>query len=414
MDVLSYKEYRRYLLLNLIHALGPISRTRLADITDYRLAAVGEIVGELLEENLLTESGSTCVGQGRRRTLLKLNTEYLSAIGISVNGAAVIIKMLTIDGRVLKEVSHPLVELGSAQRLQQEVVSTVQQFLEEFGDRKIFGIGICDSGDAPGTVILGEQYAFSFERFVSWVREELREVLEQTCGLPVVVYGRGTLISVADEKFGAARGLRDFVSLDLCNGIGMSFYCNGMVVAGSSGQAGQLGHMRVSENGTICHCGKPGCVEKLAMFPAIKKKILDELEKGAYSALRAFYDGSRELSVEDVRRALDAGDRLCNHFVRESAEMLGLATANVVNVLDPQAVIFHGYMLGLGERFTAPLIESAWENIMPCFSHVEIRLMEDSLEDMLPMGAAAMMLARFLKTDDFQWVYHLETEHSDM
>ena len=88
MAFLSYPDYKRYLILNLIHRCGPISRTRLAELTDYIPAVITGIVKELMDAQLVIEKGSAYAGQGRRRALLQINNDYICAVGISISEAS--------------------------------------------------------------------------------------------------------------------------------------------------------------------------------------------------------------------------------------------------------------------------------------------------------------------------------------
>lgn len=412
MNFLNYKEYRRYLVLNLIHSLGPISRTKLAEITDYRPAAIGDIINELMDENLLVETGSAASGQGRHRTLLGLNSDYICAIGISINASTIITNLLTIDGTVQKSVSNRIHSSGSIDELVQQIITTIQDMRAQYSNRKILGIGICDPGPAPGHWDDAGNLFPTLIAFNDWVNHDLKQILQARFDLPVAVFARGILTSIAEEKFGAAKGLKDFICLDLCNGVGMSFYVNGSVVRGANNVAGQIGDTVVHSNDRVCSCGKVGCVEASAAFPAVRASILGALERGVFSVLNSYYDSKQELSVDDVKRALDSGDKLCCHYIKESAQLLGLAIANAVNLLNPECVFLHGYMIGLGDFFLNSLESAIRENCMMVFSNVNIKILSPSLEDDLPLGAAAVIFDDFLHTDDFKWVKSLNVETS--
>jgi predicted NBD/HSP70 family sugar kinase len=412
LSFLNYKEYRRYLVLNLIHSLGPISRTKLADITDYRPAAIGDIINELMEENLLVETGSAASGQGRHRTLLGLHSDYICALGISINASTIITNLLTIDGAVQESVSTRIHASGSIDELVQQTIQTIQSMLAQYSNRKILGIGICDPGPAPGHWDEAGDLFPTLIAFNDWVNHDLKSILQSRFDLPVAVFARGILTSIAEEKFGAAKGLKDFICLDLCNGVGMSFYVNGGVVRGANHVAGQIGDTVVHSNDRVCSCGKVGCVEASAAFPAVRANILGALERGVFSVLNSFYDSKQELTVSDVKRALDSNDKLCCHYIKESAQLLGLAIANAVNLLNPQCVFLHGYMIGLGDFFLQNLVDAIRENCMMVFSNVDIKVLSPSLEDDLPLGAAAVIFDDFLHADDFKWVKSLNVESS--
>ena len=90
--------FKRYLILNMISHLGPISRTELIELTDYRPASVTEIIKELLDEKLIVESGQASVGHGRKRTMLEINKGHLCAVGLSFTNEFVNIVLSRVDG----------------------------------------------------------------------------------------------------------------------------------------------------------------------------------------------------------------------------------------------------------------------------------------------------------------------------
>ena len=99
---------RSQMILNIIHHLGPISRTELTDLTDWRPASVGDIIRELLEKQLIIETGHSSGGHGRKRTLLEINKEHLYAIGISFTPEEALCLAAGIDGRIFTRSSVPI------------------------------------------------------------------------------------------------------------------------------------------------------------------------------------------------------------------------------------------------------------------------------------------------------------------
>ena len=100
--------HRSQMILNIIHHLGPISRTELIELTDYRPASVGDIIKELLEKQLIMETGHSSGGHGRKRTLLEINKEHLYAIGISFTPDSALCLAAGIDGRIFLQSSIPI------------------------------------------------------------------------------------------------------------------------------------------------------------------------------------------------------------------------------------------------------------------------------------------------------------------
>ena len=95
--------HKRHLILNIISHLGPISRTELIDLTDYRPASVSAIIKDLLDEQLIVETGYSSTGHGRKRVLLEINKSHLCAISLAFHPGSVTILAAQIDGTPLQQ-----------------------------------------------------------------------------------------------------------------------------------------------------------------------------------------------------------------------------------------------------------------------------------------------------------------------
>lgn len=400
--------HRKELILNMIHHLGPISRTELIALTDYRPASVGELVAELLEERLIVESGSLSAGHGRRRILLELNREYLCAMGISFTEGSVHYIVAQPDGRILHQ-SHTDFSQGiSRHALADRICGHVAQILSSFTEKKIVGVGICNPLYDPRSYQATTSLAANYNHFNDWIHYGLQPRLEQLTNLLVRSFSSVTLPVLAEQRFGVAKGVENFIWVELSNGIGASICCNGMAVGGAKGVAGELGHTVVSQAGgpPFCYCGKPGCVESACAYPALIGQIRSALESGVFSVLNSYHASPEEITVSDIRRALDAGDRMCMHLVKAAAKELGLAIANAVNLLNPELIVLYGFMLELGGYFLTALESTIRENVISLAENFEIRL-SNSLESILPLGAVAELFSDYLQSDNYKWVYRL-------
>ena len=99
--------FRRFAILNMISAFGPISRTRLSDISGFRPATVGEVAKELLDDGLVAETGFSASGAGRRRTMLEVNRPAIGAVGIAIASDRVSAVLATLDGAIHREETCP-------------------------------------------------------------------------------------------------------------------------------------------------------------------------------------------------------------------------------------------------------------------------------------------------------------------
>jgi len=405
----SYNDHKRYLIMNIVNHLGAVSRTDLAELTGYQLASISTLTKQLIAENILVETGSYSAGHGRKRTLLRLNSEFLCAISISFSAAEVTCITAQFDGTILSKDTADFSANTSRSGICACVCDLIQSSLERYSDRCIIGVGICTpSNDPAGYPIVELDPAFRQLR--DWIQNALLPFLRERFTIPIEMFHDIALAALVEHNFGSAKGVQDFICVELSNGIGCSICCNGKSVIGVNAYAGELGHTVVSGAGTgagLCYCGKSGCVEQFASLPVILQSISASLDSKIYSLLRARADPSH-LTVDDVRTAADAGDLLCRHYIKQAAEHLGVAVANTIMLLNPSMIVLYGHMLSLGDYFLDQLKTTINENICP-----RSRVREDSiivspgLQEQLPLGAISELFAGYLKKEDFSWVYQL-------
>ena len=406
--MLQYVQYqRRDLILNLINHYGPISRTELIALTDLRPATVGDIIKELLDQKQITQTGSVSGGHGRRRVMLDINREYLCAIGIAFTPGKVVCIVSRIDGSTVEHVSIPLPAGISKHDISVLITEQVEKILASHPDRKMVGIGICNPLYDPSTYEIKDSLQSNYRHFNDWIWEDLIPSLEKTAGIPVQAFSSVTLPAMAEQRFGAARGKQNFICVELSNGVGSSICADGVMIGGAQGVAGELGHTLITVPGAqakVCYCGKPGCVEASASYPVLAERIRASLRSGVFSVLSTYHENAEDFTVEDIRRAIESGDRMCRQYVKECAHLLGIAIANAVTLLNPELIVLFGFMVELGDFFLSALEESIRSNVLVLSDTFEIRISE-SPDITYPLGAAAEIFASYLKTDRYQWVY---------
>lgn len=401
----SRQSSKRDCILNMIHHLGPISRTELIELTDYRPATVSEIIKELMDEGLVVESGHVSSGLGRKRVMLEIHYSRICAISIAITAQSVIYVAAQLNGEILRKLEVSVDPALPKLQLSEQIAGQLQGLLAEFADKEIVGIGICEPFYDPARYRSDDPELHGHAQFNRWIHQDLKQRLDAISGKHTQIFSPVILPVVAEQRYGTARDAQNFICVELSNGIGASICCNGRPVAGAHGVAGELGHTVIdssSLDAPLCYCGKPGCVERTTAFPALQAQIQSALDRGVFSVLR----GCGALTVQQVRRALDAGDRMCRHYVKEAAVRLGAAIANAVNLLNPELVVLYGFMLELGEYFLQNLELSIRENTVLLAGDFRI-CTTSSMENLLPLGAVAELFTTYLKMDDYKWVYQL-------
>ncbi len=158
-------------------------------------------------------------------------------------------------------------------------------------------------------------------------------------GLPVTVDNDVHAAANAELRFGAGCVYSSFVYLNVGTGIAMGIVENGRLMRGASNYAGEIGHMLVDPHGEPCICGRRGCLEPIASGGGILGRARQMLKQYPNSSLHRYGSGLHtQLIFDEARR----GDLLAERLKKEAQEALGIALTNVVNLLNPGAVILGG------------------------------------------------------------------------
>jgi predicted NBD/HSP70 family sugar kinase len=119
---------------------------------------------------------------------------------------------------------------------------------------------------------------------------------------------------------------------------------NGRLYRGAAGTAGEIGHTTIEEDGPLCRCGNRGCLETVASAPAL------------LALLRSSYGG--DLTIEDVLHLSDEGDIGCRRVIADAGRHIGVAVANLCNLLGPELIIVGGELALAGDVLLNPMRES--------------------------------------------------------
>jgi predicted NBD/HSP70 family sugar kinase len=203
-----------------------------------------------------------------------------------------------------------------------------------------------------------------------WDGVEVADVMERRLGRPVYVDNAANLAALGELRLGAARGKQNAVYIDVGDGIGAGLILGGRIYSGHSGIAGELGHTIIREDGPLCRCGNRGCLEAIAGGPAILEPL-----RSARSGLK----------LQDVIIHAMSGDSACIRAIAKAGEAIGIATANLCNVLDPERVVVGGELARAGELLLGPLRREVERSIV-----AGIDAIPDIVQDQLGVRASTI------------------------
>lgn len=153
-------------------------------------------------------------------------------------------------------------------------------------------------------------------------------MLAERTGLPTRIANDVNACALAEQRFGAGRGIQNLLWITVSTGIGGGLVLGGRIYEGGGGIAGEFGHLVVDEGGPLCGCGHRGCLEAVAAGPAIARR-----------AHQAGLQAPDATTLADLARS---GDPTALRLWQETGIYLGRAIAFAINLLDPDLVVIGG------------------------------------------------------------------------
>jgi len=342
-------------LFELLRKRPVTTRTELVRLSGLSKATVSEAISALMAQGFLHEAGKRQPGRGRSQVVLEFAPRTRLVLGAQFTEHGCHAVLADMRAGPVAYAERPLTGSDPAQFVD-DLVACVDE-LRLHANAPIIGLGV----GVPGLVdTTGREVVVSVPH--SWQHVPICDLLEERLGLPVVATNRAKAAALGEYWQGtyvgpdAAPASRDNLAyIFVGSGIVAGFVIGGALYLGSGGAAGELGHVTVLPDGPVCGCGNRGCLHMLASESAILRTVRTRLRAQPGAALRGSLP-MHSLGMISLPLLIDAsnqGDDLVLETVREAASWLGIAIANVVNLMNPSLVVIGGPVA----EFGAPFIE---------------------------------------------------------
>jgi predicted NBD/HSP70 family sugar kinase len=200
-----------------------------------------------------------------------------------------------------------------------------------------------------------------------WDRFPIRASLEEKWKTSVTLNNDAELGALGEWAYGAGRGERNLAFIKVGSGIGAGLIINRQIYGGTTGSAGEIGHLTVDENGPLCACGNHGCLEAFAGGHAIASQARSLVASGKRTLLSE--KDIHSLSALDVAEAARRGDLPSQEIVKRSGRYIGIAIAGLINLFNPSTVIIGGGVAQVGDLLTTPIRQAVRERSLRASEH---------------------------------------------
>lgn len=227
---------------------------------------------------------------------------------------------------------------------------------------------------------------------------DVYQELSSATGLPLVFDNDANMAAYGEWTGGAARGARHVFFVSFGTGIGSALILDGRLHRGAMGYAGELGHCKVDPNGMECGCGGVGCLETIASGPNIVRRVREMFfTDPAYSLSSLAGDMAGALTLQRIVEAAVGGDRLARAVLREAGAAVGLAIANVINLLNVEVIVIGGPVMAVGDLILRVIRREAAKHSF-ALSFRRCRFVRSELGDMAGVIGAALLARDHLRS----------------
>ena len=399
-EKLSKSVHSELALLREIHFNNEISRIDLAKQTGSSAASITAITQRLISKGVVVEKGQSSARLGRKPILLSVRDDAAYLVGVDLGSFFLRVVVADINGHIVyKNQVETQLSQGRDRVLKRAFDEIHRAISESRVPRKaVSGIGMGHSAviDSKRGIVVSLPRP---GQMAEWKNLPLQDMLKNEFSLPCLIEDSVKAIAIAEKHFGLGKKLHDFIYVDVGMGIGAGIFVNGSLYRGSGGSAGEFGHITVDERGPLCCCGSNGCLEAMASGSAIIQAVRVAIEKGVDSKVREMAKGNLDqITIEQVAQAASQSDSLAFRVLDEAISHIGVALADVVNLLNPSFVIFGGGFFRaapqlLLEALKRPLKQRALEK-----SGNEVQLRVSTLGgEAGALGAARLIAERILE-----------------
>jgi predicted NBD/HSP70 family sugar kinase len=324
-----------------------VSRAQLSRDTGLSRSTVSSIVNELLDARLVLESHLARSLGGRPPIVLRFNDAHSYILAIDLGASHVMVMCTDLRGRMISQETAEFDVQGDPPGTFGLLRRMIPRVLPEGGVHRLLGIGV----GVPCPVDANAPDQLSPRILPAWTDVRLASWLHHQWPVPVFMDNDANLAALAEAWWGAGQGQDDFSYIKVATGVGAGHLIAGDVFRGSSGIAGEIGHTTVDPVGRICRCGLRGCLEAEVGSASILAKVRQALQSGRDSSLRT----AQPLQMTDVLAAAKAGDPLATEIIEDAGRYLGVAVANLLNLLNPSLVVIGGRLATAGDVLFTPL-----------------------------------------------------------
>lgn len=335
-----------------------ISLSEWADYTDCSVPTITKFVYDQVKAGLMVASDkrSEIVTKGRRSTLYCLNPDQAYFLGVDMKQHSLSIRIIDTLGECVQEYTNPTIEFSNTPDCMYSLCREVSVFIDKCKIRKdkIFACF-----NISGRVDPQRGMSYSIFTFEGNEGMPLSSILSNMIGVPVVIENDTRSMLRGELALGRFSEYKNLVYVNFGWGLATAIIIEGKLYSGANGFSGEFGHSYAFDNGIVCHCGRKGCIETEVSGKAAVRILRERL---CSTSLNPY--GVSKLTDKELLEFFKKMDPLSKSIILEMGQKLGTQLANLMNVLNPDALILGGSFIKNNNALTCAIEESIRMNTL--------------------------------------------------
>ncbi len=355
------------------------------------IPSVTKQINELLSKKIVVEKGYAASTGGRKAMQYMINEDLsYTIVSISIDQFYTAITLSNLKGDIISSLENLPVDLRDSDAAN-VLLKTVDRFFSSnnIDLKQVIGIGISMPGFVNSETGLNESYNSDSPLY------NIKELIEQKFNVLAVIDNDSRCVAWAEKKFGNAQDSSHSLVINLNWGVGLGILINDDIFKGTSGFAGEFSHIPLSDELTLCSCGKRGCLEVEASVSAAIRNIEKDIKNGEYSIYEKLveeYDNKAEALIESVH----IGDQIAINNIGKIGYLLGKGISTLIHILNPNKIIISGRGAEIG-YILAPHIQVAVnEYSIPKISKKTSIEISDLHKRAQQLGTTALVIEKYI------------------
>jgi len=287
-------------------------------------------------------------------------------IALDIGGTKILGVLFDENKEIIKREKKATKTHKGFEKVQEKICKVIDKLAE---DNEIIAIGL----GIPGFVRDG---VVEFTPNLPLTGFEIEKYLNEKYNVPVFVGNDANVSLYGEFKHGAVKGYKNIAGFFVGTGVGGGIIINGKMYTGAIGGAGEFGHMTINAHGPYCGCGSRGCVEAVASKTSMHRDFENSIKKGFETSMKEHLEDKNIIRSSALKEAYEEKDDVTLHIVENTIYNLGVASGSIMNVLNPEVIIFGGgIMESMGKELLPEIIRvSEHFSIPQIFKKTEFKI----------------------------------------